>query len=153
MIVGFTITDFKGHEQDAVRFIQEHTILRSPAIAENIVAVGPGINVYTRNVTAELLSQQPFDAELIEVREGKRLLISAVDFHIEIQNAGIVHKLSPTEYLEINEDEGALYQPFVDSGHVCMLPEYAKKGNGYWILKSSLWDDGGIWIDTDIWND
>ena len=24
---------------------------------------------------------------------------------------------------------------------------------GYWILREGFWDDNGIWMDTEVWND
>ena len=153
MIVGFTVLDYRGHEEEAIKFIRKHVILRSPVIARNIVERGPGINIYTRTITAELLNEQPFLAQLIELDKEHRMVISAVDFHVEILLPEGSLKLSPTEYVKIPYDDAAKYQKYVDTNHICMVPAYVKKGNGYWILRNSVWDDGGIWIDTETWND
>lgn len=41
-VVGFIVTDYKGCEKYAVKFIQTYCILDDLRIAENIVKVGPG---------------------------------------------------------------------------------------------------------------
>ena len=67
MIVGFTITDFKGHEEEAVEYIQKVCILESPDIAQNIVNAGPGVNIFSKAIVLSELQAQPFSATPIVI--------------------------------------------------------------------------------------
>ena len=151
MIVGFTITDFKGHEKEAVEFIQKMCILDSPDIAQNIVNVGTGVNVYSNSVTREDLLAQPFSTEPIEVREGKFLLISAVNFDLELLYNGNVLRLVPTEYIYVEPDEISQFAEYSKQGLVRVIPEILN--NQKWILAEGSWNDNGIWVDSDYWRD
>lgn len=151
MIVGFTITDFKGHEKEAVEFIQKMCILDSPDIAQNIVNVGTGVNVYSNSVTREDLLAQPFSTEPIEVREGKFLLVSAVNFDLELLYNGNVLRLVPTEYIYVEPDEISQFAEYSEQGLVRVIPEILN--NQKWILAEGSWNDNGIWVDSDYWRD
>ena len=88
MIVGFTINDFNGHEEDAIRFIQEVCILEDPQIAKNIVEAGTGVNIYSNALHSEILSSLPFRVTPIELEAGKYILVSIVNFNLELLQAG-----------------------------------------------------------------
>ena len=62
MIIGFTITDFNGHEDDAIKYIKKVCVLEDPKVAENIVAAGTGVNVFAQNITLSDLKMQSFSA-------------------------------------------------------------------------------------------
>lgn len=152
MIVGFTITDFRGHEKEAIEFIKRVRILESPEIAENIVSHGPGINIFVKTISLAELQAQPFECSPIETQDGKYILVSAVNFNIEITYNGNVLKLSPTEYIYVSPDELQQFTYPIKQGLVKVIPEL-RDSTLLWILEMGYWDDGGIWIDNDVWKD
>lgn len=152
MIVGFTITDFKGHEQEAVDYIREVCILESSDIAQNIVDVGPGVNVFSDAVVLSELQSQPFSATPIETQDDKFLLVSAVNFNLELLYNSSILRLVPTEYIYIELDEVSQFREYINQGLVKIIPEITSDGQE-WILNEGSWDDSGIWVDSNYWRD
>lgn len=152
MIVGFTITDFKGHEQEAVEYIQKVCILESPDIAQNIVDVGPGVNIFSKAIVLSELQSQPFSATPIETQDGKYLLVSLVNFNLELLYNSSILRLVPTEYIYIEPDEVSQFEEYISQGLVKLIPEI-NLGGQKWILDEGSWDDSGIWVDSDFWRD
>lgn len=152
MIVGFTITDFKGHEQEAVEYIQKVCILESPDIAQNIVDVGPGVNIFSKAIVLSELQSQPFLATPIETQDGKYLLVSLVNFNLELLYNSSILRLVPTEYIYIEPDEVSQFEEYISQGLVKLIPEI-NLGGQKWILDEGSWDDSGIWVDSDFWRD
>ena len=152
MIVGFTITDFKGHEQEAVEYIQKVCILESPDIAQNIVDVGPGVNIFSKAIVLSELQSQPFSATPIETQDGKYLLVSEVNFNLELLYNSSILRLVPTEYIYIEPDEVSQFEEYISQGLVKLIPEI-NLGGQKWILDEGSWDDSGIWVDSDFWRD
>lgn len=152
MIVGFTITDFKGHESDAVEFIKRVCILESPDIAQNIVNEGPGINIFSASITAGELAAQPFSSTPIETVDGKYLLVSIVNFNLELLYNGRILRLVPTEFIYIQSQEVAQFEKYIAQGLVRLIPEFPKDGSK-WILAWGNWNDDGVWVDSDYWRD
>lgn len=152
MIVGFTIDDFNGHEQEAVDFINRVCILEDPNIARNIVEAGPGVNIFSKAVTLSELNAQPFSATPIETRDGKYILASAVNFKLELPYNGTTLRLFPTEYIYIDPREVSQFEECLAQKVVAVIPEVTLGGEK-WILGEGLWDDSGIWLDSDYWRD
>lgn len=152
MIVGFTITDFKGHEQEAVEYIQKVCILESPDIAQNIVDVGPGVSIFSKAIVLSELQSQPFSATPIETQDGKYLLVSLVNFNLELLYNSSILRLVPTEYIYIEPDEVSQFEEYISQGLVKLIPEI-NLGGQKWILDEGSWDDSGIWVDSDFWRD
>lgn len=152
MIVGFTITDFNGHEADAVAFIQRVCILESPDIAENIVEAGVGVNIFSKVISREDLASQPFESEVIETVDGKFILVSIVNFNLELLYNSKILRLVPTEFVYILPDEVQQFEKYIHQGLVRLIPEI-NKGGQKWILEQGSWNDTGIWIDSDYWRD
>lgn len=152
MIVGFTITDFKGHEQEAVEYIQKVCILESPDIAQNIVDVGPGVNIFSKAIVLSELQSQPFLTTPIETQDGKYLLVSLVNFNLELLYNSSILRLVPTEYIYIEPDEVSQFEEYISQGLVKLIPEI-NLGGQKWILDEGSWDDSGIWVDSDFWRD
>ena len=123
MIVGFTITDFKGHEKEAVEYIRKVCILVQPDIAQNIVDAGVGVNIFSSAVTLSELQQQPFSAVPIETEDGKYLLVSAVNFSLELFYNGRILRLVPTQYIYIEADEVSQFDWYLKKGLVKVFPE------------------------------
>lgn len=150
MIVGFTITDFNGHEADAVRFIQSVCILESPEIAENIVRVGVGVNVYSFNLTQALLDSQPFSTSPIETRDGNCLMVSNVDYLLEFSYLGNIVRLEPTQFIYVPYEDVPQFKELDMKRFVKFIPDMdATIGNR--IFETGFWDDNGFWIDSLIW--
>lgn len=152
MIVGFTITDFKGHEQEAVEYIQKVCILESPDIAQNIVDAGVGVNIFSKSIVLSELQAQPFSATTIETQDGKYLLVSEVNFNLELLYNGSILRLVPTEYIYIEPDEVSQFEEYISQGLVKLIPEI-NLGGQKWILDEGSWNDSGIWVDSDFWRD
>lgn len=152
MIVGFTVTDFKGHEQEAVAYIRRVCILEDSEIAQNIVAAGPGVNVFSSAIILSELEAQPFEAVPIETQNGKFLLISSVNFNLELIYNSNTLRLVPTEYIYIEPNEVSQFTKYIGQGLVRTIPEISLVGQR-WILNMGSWDDGGIWVDSDFWRD
>lgn len=152
MIVGFTITDFKGHEQEAVEYIQKVCILESSDIAQNIVDAGPGVNIFSKAIVLSELQSQPFSATAIETQDGKYLLVSGVNFNLELLYNSRILRLVPTEYIYIEPNEVSQFEEYISQGLVKLIPEI-NLGGQKWILNEGSWDDSGIWVDSDFWRD
>lgn len=152
MIVGFTITDFKGHEQEAIEYIQKVCILESSDIAQNIVDAGPGVNIFSKAIVLSELQSQPFSATAIETQDGKYLLVSGVNFNLELLYNSRILRLVPTEYIYIEPNEVSQFEEYISQGLVKLIPEI-NLGGQKWILDEGSWDDSGIWVDSDFWRD
>lgn len=152
MIVGFTITDFNGHKQEAVDYISRVCILESPEIAQNIVDAGPGVNIFSKAVVLSELKEQPFEATPIETQDGKFLLVSSVNFNLELLYNSRTLRLVPTEYIYIEPSEVSQFTKYIRQGLVRLIPEVNLVGQK-WILNTGSWDDSGIWVDSDFWRD
>ena len=152
MIVGFTITDFKGHEREAVEYIQKVCILESSDIARNIVDAGPGVNIFSKAIVLSELQSQPFSATAIETQDGKYLLVSEVNFNLELLYNSRILRLVPTEYIYIEPNEVSQFEEYISQGLVRLIPEI-NLGGQKWILDEGSWDDSGIWVDSDFWRD
>ena len=152
MIVGFTITDFKGHEQEAIDYIRKVCILEKSDIAKNIVDAGPGVNIFSKAIVLSELQAQPFLAVPIETQDGKYLLASGVNFNLEILYNGSILRLVPTEYIYIAPDEVSQFKEYIRQGLVKLIPEINLDGLK-WILNEGSWDDDGIWLDLESWRD
>lgn len=152
MIVGFTINDFNGHEEDAIRFIQEVCILEDPQIAKNIVEAGTGVNIYSNALHSEILSSLPFRVTPIELETGKYILVSIVNFNLELLYNNRILRLVPTEFVYVLPSEVEQFEEYVKQGLVRFIPEVNKSGSK-WILNKGYWDDNGVWIDSEYWKD
>lgn len=154
MIVGFTITDFNGHENDAIKYIQKVCILEDPKVAENIVNAGTGVNVFAQNITLSDLKMQTFSSTPIETQDGKFLVVSAVNFNLELLYNGSILRLVPTEYIYITPDEVSQFLQYAEQKLVKFYPDVVFGGEeSKWILEEGLWNDSGVWVDSDFWRD
>nr|DAO11082.1 MAG TPA: hypothetical protein [Caudoviricetes sp.] len=154
MIVGFTILDYKGRQEQAVKFIQRYCLLESPEVAKNIVALGAGVNVFTPNVDADLLSAQPFKCAPIAVEDGKLLVASAVNFNIEFIFNGNSVRLLPTQYFVIEGSDLSQVATLVKRRLLRVYPDTGGAyGGNFWILSTGAWNDEGVWIDSQSWID
>lgn len=154
MIVGFTITDFNGHEDEAIKYIQRVCVLEDPKVAENIVAVGTGVNVFAQNITLSDLKTEPFSATPIETQDGKFLVVSAVNFNLELLYNGSILRLVPTEYVYITPNEVSQFLQYAEQKLIKFYPDVVSNGGeSKWILDEGLWNDNGVWVDSNFWRD
>lgn len=152
MIVGFKILDLRGNEKAAADYIRKVCILESPDIADNIVRVGAGVNVFPPKVNSVELAAQPFKSELIELLDGEVIVASAVDFRLEVLYNGHLKGLAPTEYLRIKPTEIEQFSTYIMQGLMRSFPDYYSIGSP-WILGKGTWNDSGIWVDENKWRD
>ena len=152
MIVGFTITDFNGHEAEAIEFIRKVCVLENPEVAKNIVAAGVGVSVYSPNLTRELLNSQPFSCTPIETQAGRFLLVSNVDFLLEFSYADNVVRLEPTHYIYIPVSQAKTKNiaELHKKNLIVLIPD-PTDGTANRILETGSWNDNGIWIDSLEW--
>lgn len=154
MIVGFTITDFNGYKDEAIKYIQKVCVLEDPKVAENIVAVGTGVNVFAQNIELSDLLMQPFLAAPIETQDGKFLVVSAVNFNLELLYNGSILRLVPTEYVYIAPNEVSQFLQYAEQKLIKFYPDVVSDGEeSKWILNEGLWNDSGVWVDLDSWRD
>lgn len=152
MIVGFTITDFNGHKKEAIDYIRKVCILENPDIAQNIVDAGPGVNIFSENIVLSELLAQPFSTTTIETQDGKYLLVSAVNFNLELLYNENTLRLSPTGYIYIELSEASQFEEYIRQGLIITIPEIPSL-NRKWIFSEGSWDDEGIWVDSNLWRD
>lgn len=152
MIVGFSILNFRGCEKEAVDFISQVCVLEDPEVAQNIVNLGVGVNVFSKGVTLELLEMQTFECSPIEVGEGEHLVVSTVDFVTELLYNDEVLRLLPTEYVRVSEGEVFQFEEYQKLGIITVIPEVDWQAKP-WILSEGVWNDDGVWIDDCTWED
>ena len=151
MIVGFTITDLKGYHKEAIEFIKKVCILEDAQIAENIVEVGEGVNVFC-SVTLAELNAQPFSTTPINTQDGKFIVASIVNFNLELLYNSRILRLNPTEYIYVDAKDVAQFSTYIHQGLVKTIPEFVSE-NSVWILENAEWNDNGIWVDNKEWRD
>ena len=153
MIIGFSITNLNGHNQEAIEYIQKVCILESKQIAVNLVNSGKyPINVFAPYVTLAAEGSMPFDFTLIRTEPDKYIVTSVVNFMVELSfNQGSI-RLLPTQYIHVTQEEIGQLLPYVRQGLIRTFPEYDENG-AIWILETGYWNEEGIWIDMGDWND
>ena len=151
MVVGFTITAFNGYEDLAVEYIRKVCVLDNQEIAHNIVAAGPGVNIFSDNIVLSELLEQPFSTVPIEVNEGEYILVSTVNFNLELLYNNNTLKLAPTEYVYVEPEEVSQFNDYIRQGFVRLIPTYIDGKE--WILTNGSWNDEGIWVDSNYWRD
>lgn len=152
MIVGFVITSFNGHEDAAVDYIRKVCVLDEPDMAQNIVNSGVGVNVFSDNIELGELRGQPFSADVIEVSNGECLIVSIVEFNLEVLHKGVLHRLRPTEYLRVPVSEAVEFSDYIRQNLVRVIPSI-KEYDDTWLLSEGKWSDEGDWIDSSNWDE
>lgn len=150
MIVGFTITNLNGHEKEAIEYIRRVCILDSPDIAENIVKSKARLNIFSLGIDLDDLRSQPFESEVIEVTNGRCLLVSIVNFNLELIYNGKLLRLVPTEYIYVSPDEVEQFTDYIRQGLVKVICEETVE-EPIWILDGGWWNNSGIWINSEYW--
>lgn len=146
MIVGFTLISSNGYEKEVADYIKKVCILENHDIAHNIATIGSGVNVYSRNILLDELLAQPFEATPIIVKPGEYLVVSAVDFCLELIFDSHIIRLAPTEYTTIPFSKIPYFETYVTQGLIKII-------GTPWILETGYWDDNGVWVDSAFWND
>ena len=152
MIVGFTIESV-GDRKELADFIRKYCILESPEIADNIVKVWKGVNVFSKGLDESSFSGVSFGYKPIRTIDGKVIVASAVNFNLEVEHNGRIRRLSPTEYFYVDIGEANQFKEYVDRKLLAFVPEVDGVEYGMWILSDSFWNDEGMWIDFENWKD
>lgn len=155
MIVGFTIKAGSVLDRKVVsEYLRSILILEDKMVADNIVSNSfvTDINVFCNSLDADVLSEQPMQAELIEVQNGEHLVVSAVDFKLEIPFNDELLILKPTEYRLLTRNDAEQFSWAVKNRLVKIIPEIFE-GYDDWILYTGYWRDEGIWVDQAEWID
>lgn len=128
MKVGFTIKGSsisENNRRSVVDFLVKTYILSSKSIAENIVSEvikGSDISIYGENLDYSVVDSQPWRYETISVENGKYLLVSAVDFKLELYLDGELFVLKPTENKEVTYYEALTFEKELSQGLVRVFP-------------------------------
>lgn len=151
-VIGFTILNSEGHKDEILQFIREVCILDSDEVAQNIANAGDYINVYAKGLTEEILVAQSFACAPIKTLLGSFVIVSNTNYILELPYNGGTIRLLPTEYKYIPiQDIGQFDQPIRQK-----LLKVFSEGTDEdlrWILRDNFWDDFGMWVDTETWND
>lgn len=150
MIVGFTING--GNLKEIAAFIRKYCILESPEIADNIAKL-KGVNVFSKSLDEEALSEATFAFTPIKTKDGKVIVASAVNFNLEVEYNGRIKRITPTEYFYINSSEIGQFKKYVQQKLLAFIPNSEAMGSGKWILENAFWNDGGVWTDFENWKD
>ena len=156
MELGFTIKGSsisKNNSRDVIAFLVGTYILPSSAIAKNIVSEvinGSDVSIYGENIDYHAVDSQPWQYEIIAIEDGKFLLVSAVDFKLELHLNGELLVLRPTESKEITYDEAVTFEKEVSQGLVRIFPNLSES-NSNWILYEGIWEDSKVWVDSQTW--
>lgn len=144
MLVGFTITNFNGRQEETLDFLKEICVVSRPGLLEGIVAAGAEVNIYpTGQITEELLHSQPFSYRPIYTVAGKKLLVSCSDFMLEVPIVHETHRIKPADYFFV--DNLLPYNEWIKRGFVRVID------GSNWVLGSGFWNDSGYWDDTALW--
>ena len=156
MELGFTITGSsidKSNRRSVIDFLVDTYILPSRSIAENIVSEvinGSDVSIYGENLDYRAVDAQPWQYEIIAIENGKFLLVSAVDFKLELHLNGELLILVPTESKEITYNEAVTFEREVSQGLVRIFPSLSE-ADSTWILYNSAWVDSKVWVDSQTW--
>lgn len=158
MKVGFTIIGSsisQDNRDSVIDFISSNFILPEKSVAENIVSTvmkGSDVSIYGDNIDYTKLDAQPFGYTAINVTEGKFLVVSAVDFKLELAHNGSTIILLPTENMEVSYEDALTFGEEVEQGLVRIIPSLSE-ANENWILFGHDWNDSDVWADEQTWKD
>lgn len=156
MNVGFTIIGASIEEHDRKNvsdFLLRTMIFPTKKMADNIVTSvikGADVSVYGDNIDYSLVNSQPWRYRVISVTDGNYLVISAVDFKLELRYSGGIMILNPTECREVSHEDALSFSREVQQGFVKVIPGLDSYTSN-WILRNGIWEDSGIWIDKEKW--
>ena len=156
MELGFTIKGSsidKSNRRSVIDFLVDTYILPSRLIAENIVSEvinGSDVSIYGERLDYRAVDSQPWQYEIIAIENGKFLLVSAVDFKLELHLNGELLILGPTESKEVTYDEAVTFEKEVSQGLVRIFPSLAEADSN-WILYNGIWVDSKVWVDSQTW--
>ena len=156
MELGFTIKGSsidKSNRRSVIDFLVDTYILPSRSIAENIVSAvinGSDVSIYGERLDYRAIDAQPWQYEIIAIENGKFLLVSAVDFKLELHLNGELLILGPTESKEVTYDEAVTFEKEVSQGLVRIFPSLSEADSN-WILYNGIWVDNKGWVDSQTW--
>lgn len=158
MKLGFTIkgASIKEHNRRSViDFLVRTYILPSRSIAENIVSEvinGSDVSIYGEDLDYRAVDEQPWQYKVISIEDGKFLLVSAVDFKLELHLNGELLILRPTESKEVTYDDAVTFEKEISQGLVRIFPNLEETDSN-WILYNGIWVDSKVWVDSQTWKD
>lgn len=162
MRVGYTIVRLESptQEKEFARFLREKLILEE-GYADNIAKVsanGDSVNIYTQRILKGFLEGRGDYAfktvfTEINVKSPSYLVASAVDFRLEIQYAGSLKVLAPTEYFITSETLARTLSKEIQQGLLRVYPRLPEEEGKVWILEEGEWNDNGVWMDEKFWED
>lgn len=156
MELGFTIKGSSindNNRRSIIDFLVNTYILPDRSIAENIVSAvinGSDVSIYGTNLDYRAVDAQPWEYSIIAIENGKFLLVSAVDFKLELNLNGELLTLGPTESMEVSYEDALTFDKEVKQGLVRIFPDLAVADSN-WILFDSTWTDSKVWVDSQTW--
>lgn len=156
MELGFTIKGSsisENNRKSVIDFLVDTYILPSRSIAENIVSTvinGSDVNIYGTNIDYLKVDSQPWEYSIITIEKGKFLLVSAVDFKLELHYKGDLLILKPTESMKVSYEDALTFDKEVKQGLVRIFPDLTEADSN-WILYNGRWVDSKVWVDSQTW--
>lgn len=118
-LAGFRILDYNGHEEETIEFLKQVCIFEDEDTARNIVEKGAdAINIFSKCISSDILNAQSFTWEPITVTGKYALLVSLVDFRLEISYNGTLYVLMPDDYIEMPADDVQQFELFIKQGYL-----------------------------------
>ena len=156
MELGFTIKGssiIESNRRSVIDFLVDTYILPSRSIAENIVSTvinGSDVSIYGTNIDYRAVDSQPWQYSIIAIEKGKFLLVSAVDFKLELHYKGDLLILGPTESIEVSYEDALTFDKEVKQGLVRIFPDLTE-ADSKWILFDGTWVDSKVWVGSQTW--
>lgn len=149
-----------GEQVDVLRRLYDKYCLveNKDEMLNSILTAGEGVSIFFKRVLNErdldtLRDLAASIGELIETKEGSFLVVSAVNFTIEIPyNEGTL-RLRPTEYFYATSDEVRQIVVPLRQGLLCTFPTVQEDVMEKWLLERGIWNDEGLWKDNKLWSD
>lgn len=153
MIVGFTITDYKGAEQAAAEYIQRVCFLESIDEAKSMIEVcrDAYLNVFPGYVDEEELRNQPFETTLIKTKSEQFIVASNISFVVELPIGGNITRLLPNSYFFISKAHKEALRLPLRQGIIKTYPDLDYSDD--FVLSGGTWNDDGVWEDSNTWKD
>lgn len=165
MIVGIKIgvnlnLPYYGEQVGVLRRLYDKYCLveNKDEMLNSILTAGKGVSIFFKRVLNErdldtLRDLATSIGELIETKEESFLVVSAVNFTIEVPyNEGTL-RLRPTEYFYATSDEIRQIAVPLRQGLLCTFPTVQEDVMEKWLLERGIWNDEGLWKDNKLWSD
>ena len=120
IVVGFTLGDIQGKEEELKSFLRKVTLMRDKDI-ERIISNPEEVNIFTTWTSLGELAKLPFNVTPITVAKGEYIIVTANYFVTEFY-LGKFYRLSPTDFIRVTDGDLFKFHKLVALGVVKVLP-------------------------------